>query len=134
MTWRHALAAPAVCLLLFGYGAGAQSDWIGIPLSGSAMLETFAQNYILGVDDDGRQFVLDFSVDGDVVIRLQDGRSLSGRWRMTDHTACITWADTTAEACHDVYLAGDAVNFTTADQQVLRTTRLRHDPPPWLAP
>lgn len=134
MTWRAFLAALITFLPAWIGRADAQDDWIGIPLSRASIIETFVQNYLLGLDDDGGQFVLDFAEDGGVKIRLQDGRSLSGRWRAEGNTACVTWNDTTVEACLEVYLAGDTVNFTTTEQQVVRSTRLRHDPPAWYTP
>ncbi len=113
--------------------ATAEDDWIGTPLTSAAIIETFTRNYLLGEDDDGQPFVLHFKVGGDVEIRLADGRGLTGSWVVGDGNVCVTWHDTAAESCHDVYLDGNVVNFATA-ADIVRSTQLRLDPPDWLTP
>lgn len=125
----------AIACLAFRWdaGAAAEEDWIGTPLPGAAIIETFTRNYLLGEDDGGRPFLLRFTADGNVEIRSADGRSLAGRWRVGDASVCVTWDDTAAESCHDVYLDGNIVNFADGTRLV-RSTRLRLDPPDWMTP
>ena len=128
-----ALLLAIACLAFRGSAAEAQDEWIGTPLPGAAIIETFTRNYLLGEDDGGRPFLLRFTADGNVEIRLADGRGLAGRWSVGDSSVCVTWDDNAAESCHDVYLDGNVVNFADGTD-IVRSTRLRLDPPDWLTP
>ena len=129
------LAALAALATSPALAQPAENDgpWIGVPLSGSPMINTLVDNYLEGRPLRAPNFLFHFRADGTVLYCDETAAGLTGNWWIDDRQVCVQWPDNLQPTCQQVWLDGGRVIFTDADSRPLAEAWLRPSPPAWAA-